>query len=732
MYSRAERKFLAPDADHANPNLGPGCYTADEAALIAGKTLGINGYAPFASLAPRKSYFEDSVVSGPAPGAYDAPITQVGLHNVDKAALFGRSRAPRFDKIVSTTPGPGSYVIPGSIRGKKRGQKGSSAFARTDMAMVIGNPLAQEPTLLGGSSASLNGAKPEKKRVSISAGEMRSVGDPAANTEIGSFAEGEVYEDNGHTTRPSTGPTESFKERIPNVRGGVGGDVSGVEARRMQLSARQSKTTLSASPPPPTADSKIDRKKPAIIWRRKYIPPSIPVGHSAFGYQENEDGELVPRKPPKRDVDPGPAYNFNTSFVERAKHERQGYTFGKDHKGLKFKIHDSPGPCLYNAEASDKFLHGHDSGTGPALMTLAPCTRLTDAIVAEERKKGVPGPGAYEIKYSFQDQKNKNTIIPAFGGTSSHANINYIPLEQMKTPGPGSYYPELANLPKPFLFKPQPFGSTTNRFDGVIERRIQQLPAPGSYELDAIDSIIGKIQRKANAFAAGRPKPFGSVSERFSRKLPSQAFDPGPGAYEVQKPLPRPRPNQAPIKAGRSGTAQLGGMMARMVSAETPGSRAMLRRRRPRSRKITIMVGDTAVDPSKVRIPAFGTQTDRFSMPGASGDIPPPGAYQIAESFETIKSKGRIQNPSLSSQMTRELFPTLPKGPGPGEYNVLGNNLERPNVKHGAFLSSELRFNAKHEEMPGPGSYLSADYENGLVKKTFNITLRDWNQPINA
>ena len=29
MYSRADRKFLTPNPDHANPNLGPGVYTPD-------------------------------------------------------------------------------------------------------------------------------------------------------------------------------------------------------------------------------------------------------------------------------------------------------------------------------------------------------------------------------------------------------------------------------------------------------------------------------------------------------------------------------------------------------------------------------------------------------------------------------------------------------------------------------------------------------------------------------
>lgn len=44
MYSRAERKFLNPEKDQANPLLGPGCYTMDETVLVTGKLFGKSGY----------------------------------------------------------------------------------------------------------------------------------------------------------------------------------------------------------------------------------------------------------------------------------------------------------------------------------------------------------------------------------------------------------------------------------------------------------------------------------------------------------------------------------------------------------------------------------------------------------------------------------------------------------------------------------------------------------------
>jgi hypothetical protein len=31
-------------------------------------------------------------------------------------------------------------------------------------------------------------------------------------------------------------------------------------------------------------------------------------------------------------------------------------------------------------------------------MTLAPCKRITDEVVSDAMKKGVPGPGSYDLK----------------------------------------------------------------------------------------------------------------------------------------------------------------------------------------------------------------------------------------------------------------------------------------------------------------------------------------------
>ncbi|KAJ3244263.1 Sperm-tail PG-rich repeat-containing protein 2 [Chytriomyces hyalinus] len=690
MYSRAARRFLTPDPDHANPNLGPGCYTADEATLIAGKTLGESGYAPFASLAPRVSYFEETVVHGPSPGAYDPPLQPFVTHNSEKASLFGKSRAIRFKDILSSTPSPNTYTLPSSLKKKKKAtfEGGDGHFRKGLDHGKLGDTIIYQASMLnekqGGESA-------EKNRVA-------DIGSPD-----GAGKSGAPAAENSETASLTT-PTSMLNEGGTTYGGesdSKGQTLDSKKKTKLLLSKRQQ--------PPPSA------KKPAIVWRRKYVPPSIPVGNSAFGYQENETGELIPRSPPKRNMDPGPAYNFTTSFVEKNKHENQGHRFAKETKGLKFKIIDSPGPNVYDVSFAERFLMARDYGSGPAVMTLAPCVRLTDEIVTEALKKAVPGPGAYEFKNVVKNPRLPGANVPAFGSSSNHmAPSNYIPTDLMKTPAPGAYYPEFATINKPPAFRPQPFGSTTNRFDSTAEEKSRQLPAPGSYELAVFDSMRPNADRRLQTMAqmGARAKAFGSVSERFVK--PRAPKVPGPGQYEIANIPPPPTPMYGPKKTGNIQT----GLPSRK---NTPNAS------RHRKKKPHIIVqslnGDTA---DKVRIPVFGSQTARFHTMDAPEGLPPPGAYEIAHAFETLKTKGRIDKQGiLKSQMVRELFPAPQNVPGPGEYEATASPRKVPQLPHGAFLSSKNRFSERSEPVPGPNTYLAHDYDDGLIKRSFNITYRE-------
>ena len=101
-------------------------------------------------------------------------------------------------------------------------------------------------------------------------------------------------------------------------------------------------------------------------------------------------------------------------------------------------------------------------------------------------------------------------------------------------------------------------------------------------------------------------------------------------------------------------------------------------------------------------------------------DNPPPGAYDVSESFtKVMESKSRAG--LLSSQAKREIFKVNQNIPGPGEYSV---KLEsRIQSAAGAFLSTESRFTDKYEKLPGPGAYSKED--SSLVKKSYNVSFQE-------
>lgn len=50
----------------------------------------------------------------------------------------------------------------------------------------------------------------------------------------------------------------------------------------------------------------------SIVWKRKHLAPSIPIGKFSFGYQENTEGDMVPRGRPSAIVR---VFAFNASHL---------------------------------------------------------------------------------------------------------------------------------------------------------------------------------------------------------------------------------------------------------------------------------------------------------------------------------------------------------------------------------------------------------------------------------
>ncbi|KAJ3025742.1 hypothetical protein HK097_006608, partial [Rhizophlyctis rosea] len=188
----------------------------------------------------------------------------------------------------------------------------------------------------------------------------------------------------------------------------------------------------------------------------------------------------------------------------------------------------------YDPVASQEALQKRsETGNEGAVMTLAKCERVMEEVVRREVKKGTPGPGSYEIKAPIEENLRRPRMRIRFGG-STPSHLSTINREQLKTPGPGAYYPEYALPLKPQPTKPQPFNSTTERFDDQSEWKSAEIPAPGSYDVDEVDSLLTRIQKKASLGVGLRSKAFGSISDRFPR--PKSNPDPGPGAYDTSLP----------------------------------------------------------------------------------------------------------------------------------------------------------------------------------------------------
>ncbi|KAJ3008790.1 Sperm-tail PG-rich repeat-containing protein 2 [Thoreauomyces humboldtii] len=669
MYSRSQRKFMAPDGDRANPRLGPGCYTADAPALISGKLHGDEGYAPFASLTPRSSYFDSTVTRGPAPGAYAVEQLRPALHSPHKAPEFGMSKVARFGVLLNRNPGPGTYRPPDPVRRTRSPHR--------------------EPLELGSRTHPLT-RQPGR-------------GPSTVNKE----GEGKDGQEDGDEVVVERRGSEPGK---PTVHGRAAGGAGRTKVKRKSRSA---------------AGSEGGRSK--IVWRRKHGAPSIPPTRRAFGFQENADGDLVPRKPPKTSEDPGPAYNPHTSFASRSQYEHRGPTFmhsGEDTaERLTFRTLDTPAPGMYEtADVRSYYAASGGTGNEAALMTLAPCVRLTDAILKDSKKKNVPGPGAYEIKTPIQEnmERPRGRILFASAGGHVHPS-EYLTTEQARTPGPGAYHPESAEAPKTPIGRPQPFGSTTTRFNDPAGHRSKSQPAPGSYEIEEMDSLSRRVQKKIQ-----RPQPgaFGSISERFPP--PKMNLDPGPGTYDPDT-YENPSPDSTTLPSTPASPHHHAPTSRPSRSGGTPP--------RPPTRitKLTgqgpahFALGNLLVNPVKAHAPVFGTQTERFADGSTRPDLPPPGAYEVASAYDNGKVRFRVpKTAGMISGTPREVFTVKERLPGPGQYEPL--ILEKRDIRRGNGVSTEPRFKSATNTVPGPGTYLSPNHGSGLLRKTYNITLTEWSR----
>ncbi|XP_013374827.1 PREDICTED: sperm-tail PG-rich repeat-containing protein 2-like [Chinchilla lanigera] len=144
--------------------------------------------------------------------------------------------------------------------------------------------------------------------------------------------------------------------------------------------------------------------------------PSIPSCGQSYGYNINEDGGITKCFPPASDSTLGPAYYKPQFDVSIATLKYKGVHFGNSPGRQELPKKSGPGPGQYEI-VKEKILHCENINVKKdQQQNYCPnIPRFYEEIELQEEKKGVPGPGSYDIKSQFQKTES---ITPSVIGAS--------------------------------------------------------------------------------------------------------------------------------------------------------------------------------------------------------------------------------------------------------------------------------------------------------------------------
>ncbi|XP_076823381.1 sperm-tail PG-rich repeat-containing protein 2-like [Clavelina lepadiformis] len=450
---------------------------------------------------------------------------------------------------------------------------------------------------------------------------------------------------------------------------------------------KAAKPTVSSAPAAPDKPGKVLLTS-RVRYQRKPDAPSIPSPGQAYGYEETDDGTLRKQAPPPTDESMGPAY-YKANFTPTATTTKyKGIHFGSLRADrIKFGGIDGPGPGQYEPYKPKPVndIASLINPDGKVFESRLP--RYHEIVVQEEEKRAVPGPGKYEINGQFT---KKTAPVNVEGLEVEHPPF----LTQAKrfsdskriTPAPGSYNDPrnaLEALKKVTGMKRSPFGQTAVRFQPSGKGKA--VPGPGHYNI--FNTGMAQESLKRAYLESTRHGPFGTTSARIMPIIQKHEVAlPGPSHYQ-------PKGTEERYKKQMTST--------------------------------------------------FASLTDRLTAPVAQTlqDNPPPGSYEVADSFKRSQQKRGTQAPRTKEAMKRnrafltasdrfapprDVVRSDPEkdNPGPGAYK---QEMANEKVKLALMVTKDDRFKqVKIDEVPGPGTYeLSPLIANTLLKGTFNATLHN-------